>query len=1286
MITVGDLLAILKLQDEMSPAVEGVRTAMGNLDESSKMTSYQITLLGRGMREAGTLMTGALTVPIVAAATAIIKFGGDFESTTAKLTSLAAVQKGELDGVKQHILDLAPAVGIGPVALADAMYRISSTVADTKVAMEILDIAAKGSAAGMGEASVVATALTAVINSYGKENITAKHAIDVLTRAIQDGGAEAKDLAPILANVVPFAAKMGVSLEEVGANFATITKLGVPASEAVTQLTSVFAALTRETPRGTRALKEVGMSYTGLKEEIREKGLHQALLHLTEAFAGNEKGLFAVLGRLEALKNIMSTTGAQADTYVEEVKRMKEANGTFNEAFKTITDTMKFQWSQLTAAVEVAAVRMSQTLIPMIKSIVAYIKEHFLPTLEDLVKKFADLPQWAQIAVVGLAAFLAAIGPILIVVGQLIMAIGNISRAFGALYGSEVIGGLTGLTTGIAMVDGALVVTLGTLNLIIPGWTLWLGLILGIAAALITWTDNWGPVLEGVKAILEPLGAVIGYVKDWITWLNPLWQALYDIGAIIGNSVIIVFNTFVEAGGFFIAVVKDIWNNLKDFAQWVYDHSGGLGKAIKDMVMPQEVIDQEQEYWNSIKTNALGAFNYIANLRKQTADAASGQMPGAPSAFQPTAVGGMNPLNLGLDTATDILENYGSVLDGLPEKIEKVKETKEALTAAEKKLAAAWEILNDLEAAQADNNIVVNDTLRAQIEHYIDLGASVAQITAAHIAEKGVVMAVAKQYKESKELEKTVLSDWNAAIKQHNEEYKEGEKETLDFLNKLDKERMDAAKAKLDDYAEVVRKHNEDQKKGEEDTLRVLKLNSELGRQALGNLVSGFTKLGEIAGGTLGSVISGIGQMVVNLQTADKMVHQIGGSIKNLSDKNPQEIGGNWGAASVVFSDTASHAQKAAAAVLGAVAIIQGAMNIWTSSANDASKAMGAFHGAMSGAQAGAAFGPWGVMIGAAGGALLGFIHTLDAGRRAVKDFAAEFDTAAAGTGFDELHAKLLSSLGDVGEQFWIQLTQQVRRGDKAGAAAVIANIRRALDEAAAKDPATLAAAAGYHTMEDLQDVADKAKAVYDYMVKSGKYSASQIADAFKKASEAQIAALGDEATAASKAIEDMNGKLKTLNESIANEAPEEVMGDIEKQVRAQIEAITAARDAAQAALDETVNAASDAAEKGLNEIDQALAEHDFVANLRWKYDLPNPQENGNVPGFAGGTEGFQDFGGGNGTLVRLHGWEKVTPRGKDDSGGGTIIIHNYTHLDGKQVADNQVKHLGPAMKRRGIR
>jgi hypothetical protein len=446
---------------------------------------------------------------------------------------------------------------------------------------------------------------------------------------------------------------------------------------------------------------------------------------------------------------------------------------------------------------------------------------------------------------------------------------------------------------------------------------------------------------------------------------------------------------------------------------------------------------------------------------------------------------------------------------------------------------------------------------------------------------------------------------------------------------------------------------------------------------ALDALAQSFVMLAQVGGKSFGSIMQGAGSIVVGLSAAAKA---------------NKEFGGSAGIASGLFKEGSGASAKWASGVASAGAIASGAMNVWAATANDGSKAAGAFHGAMGGAQAGAAFGPWGMAVGAAAGAVVGMIHTLSAGRRAVKDFAASFDTKALGSGFDELHAKMAGALGDaVSEKFWIQLTQKTKKGNKKAAQAVIDQITEALASA----PSALAADAGYQTQAELQAVADKAKATYEYMKSSGLYAAAAIADAFQKSKDAQIGALGETATAQKTAIDEITarytesiGKLdeeyKSLSTSVAAEAEEAEMGVAETRDRARMAAIdiekqaqAAMRDAEIAAKQETFDAVLDAGSK----VDAALRDI-FGKNLKIPYEFVPQNTPGGSPGsdepregYVGGTHGeYLDFGAG--TAVTLHGRERVmtAAEGRGSSSRGSDLHVTLVMPDGEVLLRQVVK------------
>jgi TP901 family phage tail tape measure protein len=437
-------------------------------------------------------------------------------------------------------------------------------------------------------------------------------------------------------------------------------------------------------------------------------------------------------------------------------------------------------------------------------------------------------------------------------------------------------------------------------------------------------------------------------------------------------------------------------------------------------------------------------------------------------------------------------------------------------------------------------------------------------------------------------------------------------------------------------------------------------------RNNLGTLSEAFYQVGQSANNAFGQAMMGISGVFNSLQTASKA--------------------GGLGIATALFDDKANSSARWASGIQSAMTIASGAMNVWNSTANDGTKAAGAFHGAMGGAQAGAMFGPWGMAIGAAGGALMGFIHTLSAGRREVESFAESFNTAAKGSGFDELHAKLLT-LGQAGEDLWIKLTQKTKKGDKSAAQAVEEEIRSALENAPVSME-TQAGNAGYHTSAELQATAAQAKALYDYMASSGMYSAAQVQQAWEAANTALIASGDQTAIAAqqtNQAITDLDTKIKGLQESYANEAPEEVMGVIEANARAQVDALQAQKDAAVANIEAIKAALQPLIDGGVTipvNFDVKNMPKNWGDYHHGQDEQPEPGPDP-VPLATGGIVRARP----GGLLARIGEGgqdEAVVPLGRGGrggAGGSTIVIE----MDGRSVAEFVVPHIPGVVQRFGL-
>jgi vacuolar-type H+-ATPase subunit E/Vma4 len=207
-----------------------------------------------------------------------------------------------------------------------------------------------------------------------------------------------------------------------------------------------------------------------------------------------------------------------------------------------------------------------------------------------------------------------------------------------------------------------------------------------------------------------------------------------------------------------------------------------------------------------------------------------------------------------------------------------------------------------------------------------------------------------------------------------------------------------------------------------------------------------------------------------------------------------------------------------------------------------------------------------------------------------------------------------------------------------------------------ANTPQALAAASGFQTKAQLQEMAAEAVKIHAYMRDSGLFTAATVQEAWERANAALVKA-GDESAMATEkttaALNALKSELKGLEDSVASEAWEEEMGDIEKAQRERIANIKEELQAREAQIEEEKKAREAANEDAADHLQQILAEQVFVAKLKFDYELPEGLTvtgGSGVPGFASGTKGqYLDFGAG--TLAMLHGKERVVTEAEGRAG-----------------------------------
>jgi TP901 family phage tail tape measure protein len=437
---------------------------------------------GRDMEKVGSGLSTYVSLPLLGIGLASAKMAMEFNSSMTKMVTLANQSQEQVNAWREDFEQMAHETGINSTELANAMFRITSGGLTGERALAALKASAMGAALGMGETATVAFATVSAMNAYGLAADQADKVVAQLMWTVRQGNMETSTLADTLGAVMPIASEMGVGLDQVGASIASMTRLGADAHMAVTALRQVMATLIDPTSQADDLLESVGLSASGLRAQIREKGLLSVLITLKDAFAGNEEAMSTMFPNIRALTGVLNMAGKNIGATAEITRSLANATG------KDLTDAMAIKAAGAGHAYKVALADLHGSMVKL--------GEETLPVFIQQLNSVAGAATGAanafngwdpavKEATVNVGLFLIALGPGLKLTGMFYRSVASGALAISGLstmltlvrtpltgLGGIMLGGtgaVGGMAAAIGLVSSALVVMAGYIGWLTGG-------------------------------------------------------------------------------------------------------------------------------------------------------------------------------------------------------------------------------------------------------------------------------------------------------------------------------------------------------------------------------------------------------------------------------------------------------------------------------------------------------------------------------------------------------------------------------------------------------------------------------------------------------------------------------------------------------------------------------------------------------------------------------------------------------------------------------------------------
>lgn len=328
-----------------------------------------------------------LGIAVAAVGYESVKLAMNFDQTLELVKTQAGAGRAEVDMMKKAILDLAPAVGIGPEKLAEGLYHIESTGFRGKEALDILTASAKLAALGLADLDVVTFAMSGTMAVGMKDIRDAADATNYLNTIVGMGDMRMEKLASAIGTgVLPAFKSAGLGMMDFGASIATITDNSVGADEAATRLRMTVSMMAAPSGPAIKALKSIGLSQYDLANDMRQpNGLLIAVQDLKKHL--EESGLSAVEqnaviarafggGRTSsAIQTLLGET-ERLETKYHQLGDAESRAAKAQEAWADQQKQFKQQLHELTAQLQVWGIKLGNWIIPKLQESAKWMSTH----------------------------------------------------------------------------------------------------------------------------------------------------------------------------------------------------------------------------------------------------------------------------------------------------------------------------------------------------------------------------------------------------------------------------------------------------------------------------------------------------------------------------------------------------------------------------------------------------------------------------------------------------------------------------------------------------------------------------------------------------------------------------------------------------------------------------------------------------------------------------------------------------------------------------------------------
>jgi len=353
-----------KAEEKLGKAARETAGELGKVDKASKAQAQALKTLQVQAERTADRLSDALTGATIATVTASAKAYMDFGTQMSNVATIADTTALSMEELSAQALKASDDAHTAAENIAQGAYEALSSGIDTANVMRFTTEAAKAAKAGQGELTEVIGGSTSAMNAWKIASSESTSVFEKMLVAQDKGKTTLGELSKQIGQITGLAPQLNVTLDEVLAATAALTKNGVQTSSAITGLRAVMSNVIKPTAEAAKTAEALGLEFNAAA--LRSKGLTGFLQDVLDKTGGSTEELAKLFGSVEGLSQVMLLGGSAAADYEDALDAMANSTGRLDKAFNTVTNNSAAKMQASLNKLKNNAIQFGQTLSPYI--------------------------------------------------------------------------------------------------------------------------------------------------------------------------------------------------------------------------------------------------------------------------------------------------------------------------------------------------------------------------------------------------------------------------------------------------------------------------------------------------------------------------------------------------------------------------------------------------------------------------------------------------------------------------------------------------------------------------------------------------------------------------------------------------------------------------------------------------------------------------------------------------------------------------------------------------------